>query len=776
MLLCFLPLTLIAQKVTVSGEVVDRANGQKLIGAQVYTKGAHIGTATDIDGKFSLNVKPESTIIVGFIGYENQVFQIGTTDTLLHVRLQTNVIETEEVTVRASSLNSNVHTVQSGVYYLSAKTIKQLPTFMGEADPIRALTSAPGVTQTEGSQGFSVRGAGRDQNLILLNGAPVYNPSHLLGLFSVFNADAVREVTLMKSGISAQYGGRLSSVMLVKTGTGKPDSLQVVGSLGLLSSNVRIKTPIIKDKLWIGASARRTYISKIIKGIELLQDGGEPKTEMGYGFGDFDLNLEYKLNEKHHVDVSAYWGDDTFTFINNTNLLTNDVKWGNRVVSTSWRYIPNSDFSWENTLSYSNYIFSFDASQQFFEMDIVTDIKTVAWRSGFYKRLPKEESVLRWGADVKYHLMSPNDMELSIQDEPVDFPDAQTLHVSEPALYCNLDYPLSSSVLISGGVRFENFTHWGPFEYQNEQLDKSVDTVLYSSGEIVESYNSVQPRFSLRYLLSEHTSFKTSYNYMVQHIHLTSMSSSALPADIWFPSSKDVLPMKGHQVTVGVFHSWFDKTYQTSIELYAKKADNVGDTGEDFYQLYNSARLKNSALWGKSQARGVEFSLRKEIGNLTGSVSMTLSKSEMIVEEVNDGAIYNSVNDKPVEGSIFLNYTFNEKWSSSCYFVYSSGKVTTMPVQRYLIAGNLINYSTARNDYRLPDYHRLDVSVTRSFFHSKGNTSQLVFSVYNAYSRLNPYYVYFETTGDIEKLQLQMNTKAVSFFPILPSIAWRFSL
>jgi len=764
----------LAQQITISGRVTDSNSGEYLIGAQVYTSDKTLGTITGINGSFSLSAPQSSTIIVSYIGYLSDTIHGALTDTVATIALLAKSKQTDEVTVSAQAINSNIQTTQSGVYRLSPATIRKLPAFLGEADPIRTMSIAPGISQTEGSQGFSVRGTGREQNLVLLNGAPVYNPSHLLGLFSIFNPDAIQEVTLMKSGISAQYGGRLSSVLLVKTGTGKLEKATLSGSIGLLASSLHFASPIKKNKLWVAVSGRKTYLHLISEPITKAISPNAEKTKISYSFSDINTDIEYKANSKLNFLLCMYYGNDSFTFENGINSIKNSINWGNSVASLKWRFVPSEHFSWNNTIYRSSYKFLFDADHAVFNVDIATDIASNGYTSNFYRQLGNNGACIRWGIDIQQHTMYPNRMDVAIAGEKMDFPESQKLYATEPALYCQTDIPLTDDLQISAGIRANNFTHWGP--YNKEILaEGKTDTAHFASGQAVASYSSLQPRLSARYLLSEFSSVKASYNYNEQNMHLASMSSSALPADIWFPSTKGVRPMKGHQITTGYFHNFAEHKYASSIELFGKQIRNIGELNDNFYQKNNTAQLNNITDRGTLRSYGAELSLQKITGYLTGGLSATFSRSIMQVAEINNGDPYPSTFDKPFDGSLFLSYTINKKWTVSGYFIYTSGKTATLPVERYLISGNLINYYTGRDQFRMPAYHRLDVSATRTFCHKSGNTSQLVVGFYNIYSRMNPYYIYFETTGDIEKQQLDVQTKSVSFFPILPSASWRFT-
>ncbi len=764
-----------AQKVRISGQVTGGDGSGALIGAQVYALDRKSGTATDADGRFSFAAESGSAVVVSYMGYASIHLTAPQHDTTVALILQLDSKMADEVEVRAKSMSKQVFTAQPGTYYLSAKQISLLPRFMGEADPIRAVTMAPGVAQTEGTQGFSVRGSGREQNLILLNGAPVYNPSHLLGLFSIFNADDVREVTLLKSGIPAQYGGRLSSVMLVESGSSKPDSAKVSGSIGILASSLRIDLPVVKDRLWATASVRRTYLNMIMDPMSDLLVSGNAKTHTGYQFTDINTSVGYKMSQRNYLDACYYYGDDVFSFKNKHNKMSNAVKWGNRVGSLRWRFVGSDRFSWTNSLTYSAYRFSFDADQSVYSMSTLSAVETIGLLStAFYQHKPSN-IIYRFGIDAKKHRMQPSDMKAQLGASTLKLPLSQELSAIEPAAFVHADWTASEAWLISAGVRCEYFAHLGPYIQQNAPADMGGDTAVFSANEVVQSYTNAQPRLSARYLISERSSVKASYSYTVQNIHLSSMSSSALPADIWYPATKGVRPMGAHQLTAGYFIQLDENKYLASAELFGKRGMNIGELKDDFFQLYNTAMLSSSAYYGDLYSYGSELSIAREQGRLTGSVSVTVSRSQMRVADLNSGNAYRSQYDKPVDGTAFASYKLNDKWSVAGMFVYSSGKTATMPVQRYVIQGNLVNKYSGRNEFRMPDYHRLDISATRTLA-SKGRLrSELILSIYNVYSRLNPYYVYYETTGDVEKMQLSVKAKAVSFFPILPSIAWRFS-
>jgi hypothetical protein len=750
--------------ILIRGRVADKESKLPLPGAVIYTIGGKSGTSASADGSFEIIICQGQELIVSFMGYGTLRLQPAE-GSFIVAELQEAALEAAEVQVYARSLSSAVQSAYPGAQYLSRKTIAELPQFLGQADPIRALSLAPGVSQPEGSQGFMVRGAGRQHNLVLLNGAVVHNASHLLGMFSVFNTESIQEVYLLKSGVPAQYGGRLSSVLCVELGTGRPAKPAISGTLGLLASDARVSAPVVPGKLWLSAAARRTHAGWVSVPISNALSGGDSKYRMGYYFYDFDFSADYSIKPGLSLDMLAYIGDDSFLFETFSDGRANNIDWGNRVFSARLRYAPKHSISWVNAASYSFYHFDFSADHDIYGLSLSTSLASLSYKSTATVIFPSGPSI-SFGLQADRHSLKPSDMRADISGQPLQFPASQQLYSAEPSIFIQAEFPAGERLLFAAGARLGYFAHLGLYN-----AIAAADTISYRKGQNVAGYWAPEPRFSARYMLTERSSAKISYQYMRQYMHMASMGSEALPADIWFPSSAAVKPAGAQQLSLGCFYAYGQLAL--GAEIYGRLGHGIPEVSDDFVSTYNPAQLENSAVFSGTRAAGAELSATRTSGKLTGSASVAVTQAFVYP----DGASrYPAASNLPLDLSLSASYKTKRNWALSSVFAFSYGRPATLPVQRYLVQERLISYYSARNSARMPHYHRLDVSATRHFEHKRGAESWLSFGLYNAYSRKNPYYMYYGTHGDPSKGQVKVKLETVSLFPVLPSVSWKFKI
>ncbi len=762
------------QKFTINGYVKDSLTGETLIGASINISGENRGVATNAYGFFSITLPKDNYLIAcSFIGYESKLYSVSldsnkTFDIFLTPKsfVQTNVI------VNARRRDANVKNAQMGRVDLSIEKIKQIPAFLGEVDILKAIQLLPGVRNAgEGNAGFYVRGGGPDQNLLILDDAVVYNPGHLFGFFSVFNSDAIKNVTLIKGGMSAQYGGRLSSVVDVTMKDGNNQKVQVEGGIGLIASRVSVQGPIKKDKSSFIVSARRTYVDAIAK--PLLKNGNFSGS--GYYFYDLNAKMNYKLGDKDRIFLSGYFGRDVFSFKNKERGFNTGITWGNSTATARWNHIFNRKLFANTTVLYNDYKFRFDAINNDFKVVLSSGIKDLSGKIDF-DYYPVPEHKIKFGALYTYHRFTPNQLSGS-QDSVVFSPNTGlNKFANETGLYIQDDWEVNSKIKINAGLRFGTFTQIGAYKiYTTDAAGNRLDSVEYGKGKKVKGYNGLEPRFTFRYALTDSSSFKLAVTRNVQYIHLATNSGSTLPTDLWVPSTYRVNPQLGWQYAMGYFRNFNDNTWETSVEVYYKTMQNQ----IEYKEGANSRTLRDPEedfTFGKGWSYGAEFFVNKVKGRFTGWIGYTLSWTQRRFPQLNNGNTFPAKYDRRHDMSIVANYELSPKWKLGGVFVYGTGNATTYPERFYVVQGNLVQQYGTINSYRLPAYHRMDLAATYTpnKHPERKLKSSWIFSIYNVYSRANPYFIYFDQTGSPYQGTLQVSARQVSLFPILPTVTWNF--
>jgi hypothetical protein len=762
-----------------TGTVKDSITHEPLIGATVYIKDITSGTSTDTNGYFSLRLaKGTYSLQITYIGYvAKSLTYTATGSSRLDIFLSPMITETQEVIVTAKNPDSNTESAKTGFVELSGKDIKNLPSLMGESDLIRALHYSPGVQSAgDGNTGFYVRGGNVDQNLILLDNAMVYNPSHVLGFFSIFNADIVSNAVLIKSGIPSGYGGRISSVLAVKTIDGNFEKHTASATLGLIYSKATIQGPIIRNKLSYLVSFRRTYINEVVKpiiGLFMDADSGSALSGSRYGMYDLTLKLSFKPGPKHKFSLLAYNGRDNFNLNRDDIDYKTRINWGNTLFAFNWNYMIGDSSYLINSLNYSMYDFNYVADQYIIGVDLYSSIKNMNYKLE-YTRNTAGNGIIKAGGEAKYYTFIPNRFMLSVNDEKLNYSTYQDLYAGEFAVFASWEKELAKRFLVYAGLRLNNYRQFGPYYEINRIAGGAIqDTSSYQSLETIKSYSGLEPRLSVRYRTSASSSVKASYTRNYQFIHVASASSVTLPSDIWIPSTSHTRPQYGDQFTLGYYRNFMENTYVASAEAYYKKLSNQVELLYGLGASLQDVSFEKSLATGKGYSTGIEFFVQKQKTKFTGSLGYSLSYTERQFDEINNGKPFPAKYDRRHEINMVAGFNPDGRWDFSVSFVYATGNAMTVPVQIYWFNSTLNTEYSETNAFRMPAYHRMDVSATYNFKKHGTYESSLNFSVFNVYNRANPFLIYFDIKGDIvNDHSLSISVKQISIAPVLPSVSW----
>ena len=761
-------------KYTISGYVKDSLTGETLIGATLQLTGGGGGVNSNAYGFYSITLNAgEQLLSCSFIGYESRQVQIAlAANRQINFLLVPKASTSQEVVVYGRRRDENVKNTQMGRFDLSIAKVKALPVLLGEVDLLKTLQLLPGIRNAgEGNTGLYVRGGGPDQNLIILDDAVVYNTGHLFGFFSIFNADAIKNVTLIKGGMPAQYGGRLSSVLDVAMKDGNANKFQVDGGIGLIASRLSVQGPLKKDRASFIVSARRTYIDVLVKPFipKSSQFSGS-----GYYFYDLNTKVNYKISEKDRLYLSGYFGKDVFDFRNTRRSFSANIPWGNATATLRWNHVFNRKLFANTTLVYNKYNFAFNASQNNFNIRLASGIKDLNAKADF-DYYPAPQHKIKFGALYTHHMFTPNILSGN-QDSTAFKPNnANNKYANEAALYVQDDWELTDKFRISLGLRYSSFKQVGPYtKYTEDANGNKLDSTHYGSGEKIKSYGGFEPRGTLRYAIDDRTSVKASVTRNLQYIHLVSNAGSTLPTDLWVPSTYYVQPQIAWQYATGLFKNFKDNMYETSLELYYKNMQNQIEYKEGYTPSLSDP--EKQFVFGRGWSYGAELYIGKNKGRLTGWLGYTLSWTYRKFPQLNGGEQYFAKYDRRHDLSVVSTYELNKKWKLSAVFVYGTGNATTLPERFYIINGVLTQEYSRVNQYRLPAYHRLDFAATYTPIHKRKRKIQgsWVFSVYNVYNRANPYFIYFDQTGSPYNNTLKVEARKVSLFPVIPAVTWNF--
>lgn len=762
------------KKVTISGYLKDASSGEDLIGASVYIKETMKGTVANTYGFYSFSLDAgEYTLVATYVGYNPYEQKISLTeDVRININLTPTAIEMEGVTVTGEK-STNTESTEMGRATIDIEKVKSLPAFMGEADPMKTIQLLPGVLSAgEGNSGFYVRGGGPDQNLILLDEAVVYNASHLFGFFSVFNADAVKNIELYKGTMPSNFGGRLASVVDVTMKDGNNQKFEVDGGVGLIASRLTVQGPIKKNKASFLVSGRRTYIDVVSR--PLVKDSS-PFKGSGYYFYDLNAKLNYKFSDKDRVYLSGYLGKDKFYFKDADAGFEAEIPWGNATATARWNHLYSDKLFSNLSLIYSKYDFSFGAIQDQFEFKLFSGIQDYNAKLD-YHWFPANRHKVKFGANYVYHTFIPSNATARSGEVTFNTGEIVKLFGHEGAVYFSDDFDVTENLRLNLGARYSGFAHVGPFTryIKDPTTGRNSDTIVYDKGDVVKFYHGIEPRMSLRYSINKTSSVKAAYTHNLQYIHLASLSTVSLPTDVWVPVTDRTKPQIGDQYSVGYFKNFKQDMYEASVEVYYKTMKNQVEYREGA-QPDDDVRdnIDNNFVFGKGWSYGAEFFLKKRHGAFNGWIGYTLAWTKRKFEDINLGETFYAKFDRRNDVSVALTYDY-KKWTFGLVFIYATGNAITLPNSWYIIDNTITYEYAARNSIRMIPYHRLDLSATYKFKKREKFSSELNISVYNVYSRLNPYFLYINTEGDPYNGSLTIKAKQVSLFPILPSVTYNF--
>lgn len=765
------------EKFTLSGTVTDAESGETLMGANILISELQTGTVSNQYGFYSITLpKGNYEIVYSIVGYASQNFKINLDQNIKKdIPMYLGSENLDEVVIKANGEELNIRSSQMSANTLSSSTIKKIPVVLGEVDVIKSITLLPGVTSAgEGASGFNVRGGAADQNLILLDEATLYNSSHLFGFFSVFNPDAIKDLTLYKGGIPAQYGGRISSVLDIYQKDGNKREYHATGGIGLVASRLLVEGPIKKDKASFLLGGRSSYAHLFLP----LFDNNN----IAY-FYDLNTKVSYNVNTNNRLFLSGYFGRDVFKIsesFGNT--------FGNTTVNLRWNHLFSDKLFSNLSLIYSDYYFGLEL--KFVEFKFDSGIKNLNLKYDFTHYL-SENIALKYGINSIYYKFNPGDVEPTTPTSAVNASKLTDKYAWENAFYGAAEISVGDNISIQAGLRLSTFNRLGQSELflyknnnpliYNSELDiyeksKPNDTVSFKRNETIKSFAHLEPRLAISYLLNDQTSIKASYNRMAQYIHLISNTTSPTPFDIYAPSGKYIEPQLADQVALGYFRHFTG--YSLEVESFYKKVQNRLDyiSGADL--IANNA-IEQILLNGESRAYGLELLLKKNSGKLQGWLAYTLSKSEQRTagrtpEEsgINNGEWYNTAWDKTHDVSVTASYQLSEKWSFGTNLIFQTGRPTTYPEGQYEYNGLVVPVYEARNSSRITPFHRLDLSATLTPKSNKEKRWQgeWVFSVYNVYNHKNAASISFEENTDTK----QNEAVRLSIFGIIPSVTYNF--
>lgn len=760
-------------KYTLSGYIQDASNGEELIGVTIYNDSLKTGAVTNVYGFYSFTLtKGQYKISFSYVGYETTEESINLDqDISLNIKLNPSVTEIDEVVISGEAIDENVTGMSMSKIELDIGQIKKLPTFLGETDIIKTVQMLPGVvTAGEGTSTFFVRGGSADQNLILIDEAPVYDPSHLFGLFSVFNADVIKDSELYKGGIPSRYGGRLSSILDVRTKDGNNQKLSGSAGIGTLSSRAMLEAPIKKDVASIILSARRSYVDIFLKA------AGE---DSRVHFYDVNAKINWRKNNNNRLFAAVYLGRDVFKFSDQFKF-----GWGNKTTTFRWNHLFSEKLFSNTSLILSNFDYTLGLTDPVQGFDWTSDIKESSLKQDFAWYI-NPDNYFEFGFQSTYRQFSPGEITPVQENESFVGLKQDEMYALDHGIYLDIQNKISKKLDIRYGARLSIFQNIGEGTVQlyansNNVVDPQPTELLeFGPFETIKYYIGLEPRFSMRYLLNNSSSVKISYNRLYQNTHLIASGTVPLPFNTWQPSGYYLKPQRSDQVAAGYFRNFLENQLEGSVEAYYKFMDNVTDFADNA-QLFFNPDLPTEFRQGKSWSYGFEFMLEKSIGKWTGFTSYTWSKTTREVPDVNFGREFPANYDRRHSFNLVSTYDYNDKWSFGGSFTYGSGRPTTIPSAQYQMEGYYLpDYITLRNGYRMPDFHRMDLSAT---LNPRKNAerkfkSKWIFSLYNVYSRKNPFSIYTQQQEDSEgePIPNKKEARMIYLFPILPSVTYNIN-
>jgi hypothetical protein len=761
------------QKATLNGYIRDADNGEELIGVTVYIPELKAGAVTNAYGFYSITV-PQGTYEVqySYIGYKFQSIQLDlSVDLSNNIELQSEATVIQEVVVTDKRMDENVVSLQMSKNTLDLNQVRKLPALFGEVDIVKNIQMLPGViTAGEGTSSFYVRGGSADQNLILNDEAPIYDPSHLFGLFSVFNADVIKDSELYKGGIPARFGGRLSSILEVRTKDGNNKKLNVAGGIGSMASRVMLEGPITKEKSSFIISARRSYIDLFLKAAN--QDNL-------VHFYDINAKVNWKTNNKNRFFAAFYAGRDVFNFSDEFGFA-----WGNRTGTFRWNHLFNERLFSNTSLIVSNFDYKLELDDPVNGFRWLSSLQEVSLKNDLSYFINTNHE-LTFGYHITGRRFSPGRISPNSEGSIFTEVELQHMYALDHALYVSDQYNINDKLTLDVGLRLSLFQNIGKsdvFLYEDPKDNINItrtDTLHYGAWRNIKTYVNLEPRAALRYIIGDGQSAKISYNRMVQNTHLIAAGTVPVPFNTWNPSGYYLEPQLADQVAIGYFRNFDNNNYELSAEAYYKDIKNVTDFADNADIFFNHD-LSTEFRQGKAWAYGIELMVNKTQGRLSGSIGYTLSKAMRKIPGVNLDRSFAANYDRRHVVNIQAAYDMNDRWTFGATFTYSTGRPITLPTGKFEYQNYQPDVISERNGYRLPSFHRLDLSATYSPRKNANRRwkGQWVFSVYNAYNRKNPFTIYTRITknddGDIIGDGYTKEARLIYLFPILPSITYNF--
>jgi hypothetical protein len=754
-----------ADRISVSGNIKDEANGEALIGVTVSIKELKRGTVTNNYGFYSVSVpKGEYTLEVTYVGYQTISKKISLNQPVkLDLELKTAANEMKEVVVSAQRKDANITLNRMSSQQVSIATIRKMPALMGEVDLLKAVQLLPGVVSAgEGTSSFSVRGGGIDQNLIVLDEATIYNASHMMGFFSVFNNDAIKNMTLYKGDIPAAYDGRLSSLLDIQMRDGNAKKFSGSGGIGLISSRLTLEGPIGSDKTSFIVSARRTYADLFLK---LSSDKDINKNQLY--FYDFNAKINHRIDDNNRIFLSGYLGQDKFK---NTDAGFN---FGNATLTARWNHLFSQKLFSNFSLNYSRYNYGLESSMgNESNFDWRYNMQDMSLKADFSSFITPENT-MKFGYNATLHNMKPGTIKSTGGSTSYDDYVLPDINAFEHALYISDEYQVSKQLSVKGGLRLTAFSSIGSGTvYNYDQNYNAVDSTIYKSGQIIKTFYRLSPRVGISYLLDEKSSVKANYARTNQFLQMASNSTAGTPLDLWFTAGKNIQPQTCDQYAIGYFRNFMNNKLEASAELFYKDMQNTIDF-RDHAQLLLNKKLDGELRFGNSKAYGAEFQIQKNEGKLTGWISYTYSRTERTIQGINNNETYLAPYDRPSTIYIVGNYELNERISFGANFIYATGQPVTYPIARMEVGNVILPVYSKRNEYRMPDYHRLDVSLTWKPKTKKKRSwsGEWNFSVYNVYGHKNAWAINFV---DDQDTAYKTKAEMTYLFTFVPSITYNF--
>lgn len=779
------PFSGFGQKVTLSGTITDATNGEALMGVYVIltdTTQPHQpqGCVTNQAGFYSITVPSGNyQLTINYLSYLSIQEKIYLQkNTRRAFELEPAVIAGQEVVIQGEQRDHNIASADVGRMELKMEAIKALPALMGEADVIKSIQLLPGVQSGgEGNSGYYVRGSGTDQNLVLLDDATIYNTGHLFGFFSIFNADAVRSVDLVKSGMPAYHGGRAASILSVYQKEGNLKKYEIDGGLGLIFSHLTVQGPLKKGQSSFLISGRRTYADL------LIQPFLKPQSPLkGMDFYFYDLNAKFNviINPKHRLYFSAYYGNDVYGFKSKSGGTNCTFHWGNASAAARWNYIVHPTLFLNTSATFSYYDFQTDMGMDVFKFKLSSGVRDYSLKSEL-TWMPSPKHNVRFGIHNTLHQCFSGKYDVQAGEGfNFNLPDVKPLFANELALYAHDEWDINKRWKLHAGIRYTFFCHVGDFtRYLLDETATVVDSIVYKPCELISQYHRVEPRLSVRFRIDSLTSLKASATLNNQFMHQISIASISLPTDVWMPCTDLLKPQTVLQTSLGIFRNFHHNMFEAYIDLYYKKMYHLAEyrDGLDFGSfVMNPDQLY---VFGQGWSTGAEFFVKKNTGKFTGFIGYTLGFTRKQFDDLNGGKPFWAKYDRRHDLSISLSYEIlRNKLSISALWVYQTGNTMSIPIGYYFFMGSYITEYSERNGYRMPPYHRLDLAVNWTIKKTNKFETGLNFSIYNVYNRQNPFFIFmendihFNTTNT--NFYITNQAYQMSLFPIIPSIMWTF--